>query len=95
MMKFYVKIHNNFIAVCDEDLINKTFEDGNTRLEVSARFYKDKLLDYKEVKNLLANGINLNLVGNKCVKLALDNKIIKKENILYIKGIPHAQIYTI
>ena len=95
MTKFYVKFHENVVAICDEDLIGKIFDDGKIKLEILPRFYGGELMDEKQIKDLLAKGKNLNLVGAKCIKIALDNKIIKEEHVLYVKGIPHAQVYSI
>ncbi len=81
----YVKIHKNnesFVtAVCDEELLNKIFREGKLLLDVNEHFYKGNLKD----------AVNLNLVGKKSIHLALKLKLISKECIINIQGVPHAQ----
>jgi len=90
----YVKVHEDVTALCDEDIIGKTFEDEKRRLEVSERFYKGELVDEKEVIEILQEGKNLNLVGNKVVSIALKIGIVKEEDIIIIGEVKHAQIYS-
>ncbi len=91
----YVKIHKNnesFVtAVCDEELLNKIFREGKLLLDVNEHFYKGKLLDEKEAEPILKDAVNLNLVGKKSIHLALKLKLISKECIINIQGVPHAQ----
>lgn len=95
----YIK-RNNFqgsevLAVCDENLIGKIFREKGLKLEVAKRFYKGKLVDEKELVNLIKNAGNVNIVGKNAVKTAVKNNIIKKEDIIKIKNIPHAIIFEI
>lgn len=91
----YIKIHKNnesFVtAVCDEELLNKVFKEGKLLLNVSEHFYKGKLLSEKEAENILKDAVNLNLVGKRSVDIALKLKLISKEGIINIQGVPHAQ----
>jgi hypothetical protein len=95
----YLKIHERqnrkIIAVCDKDLIGKIFEEKDLQLKVSENFYKGSILPEKEIIAILKDAININLVGKKTIKLALKNNIISKENIIKIKGVPHAQVISL
>ena len=95
----YVKVHiykqATIVAICDEDLIGKTIEDKDKRIEVSERFYKGKKRSPKQVLEIMKHSENLNLIGKKTVDLALKNHIIEKEGIIKIKNVPHAQMYEI
>ena len=97
--KMYVKIHKDgsgkVLAICDENLIGKTLEDGNICINVSERFYKGEIKNDNEVIKLMKIAENINMIGKKCVKLALDNGIIQEEDIIMIKGIPHAQVLSL
>ncbi len=91
----YIKLHKNnegFVtAACDEELLNKVLKEGKLALDVSEHFYKGKLVEDKEAEDILRNASNLNLVGKRCIDIALKLKLILKENIITIKGVPHAQ----
>ncbi len=95
----FVKIHNSgnteILAVSDEDLIGKKFKQGNLYIEVSESFYKDKRVDKKQLEDLLLHFDNINIIGKQSIEIALKINIIQKENIIFIKGIPHAQIFAI
>ncbi len=91
----YVKIHKNVIAMCDEDLIGKKFEDDHRQIDVSERFYKGELVDEKKVIELLEKGTNLNLFGNNVVDIAIKSGIVKEEEVIEIQGVKHVQIYNI
>jgi hypothetical protein len=95
----YIKIHKDgshkVLAICDENLIGKTFDDGKVYIEVSARFYKGEIKSDEEVVKLMKVADNVNMIGKKCMKLALDNGIIDKESIIIIKGVPYAQVLSL
>ncbi len=95
----YVKIHitgnRTITAICDEELINKTFSQGKLILEITERFYKGEIMKEDKVLELMNNATNLNIVGKKAIKLAIKNNIINKENVILIQNIPHAQVYQI
>ena len=89
----YVKVHEGAIAVCDAELVGKHFEQGKFVLDVSELFYKGELTNSAEVKEILCEGNNLNLVGKKVIALALEENVIREKDILMIDGVPHAQVY--
>ncbi len=94
----YVKVHSRehkkVIAICDENLIGKTFEERDKQLKISKRFYKGNIKGEEEVLDLIKTGDNLNIVGEKSVKLALKSKIVLKSNVRRIKSIPYIYIFS-
>lgn len=94
----YIKIHKDkeseVVAVSDENLIGRTFEDEKMCINVSERFYKGEKMNNNEVKEILVNAKSINAVGEESVKTCLELGLIKEENILIIGGIPHAQVIS-
>lgn len=91
-----LKIHNEgLISLCDSDLIGKKFEEGELQLDVSKRFYNGKKASKKEIVSALKDAKTANIVGDESIKFALDEKIITKETVKEIDGVPHAQIFTL
>tara|TARA_Y100000310_G_scaffold159627_1_gene159269 strand:- start:30407 stop:30691 length:285 start_codon:yes stop_codon:yes gene_type:complete len=92
----YVKIHRTkdqeIIAICDEDLLGKKFEEGRLMLDVKESFYKGEKKTDEETLEIMKKADILNIVGKKSINLAIKNKIISKDHIIKIKGIPHAQL---
>ena len=95
----FIKINKagekEILAVCDEDIVGKKFEQGDLCIEISEVFYKDKKVNRKELESLLKYYGDINIVGKQSIKITLELGIIEKESIIQIKGIPHAQIFTI
>lgn len=83
------------LAVCDKNLIGKTFKEKGLKLDVTERFYKGDLTDEKDVIKIIKNARNINIVGKNSVNIAIKEKLIKKENVIKIKNIPHAIIFEI
>ncbi|WP_461864021.1 DUF424 domain-containing protein [Thermococcus sp.] len=92
----YVKIYNVqgevLLAACDEELLGRTFREGELKLEVRERFYGGELKDVNELEKLLAEATIANLVGERCVSKAIELGYVDKDRVLYIEGIPHAQM---
>ena len=80
------------IAVCDKELIGKSFEDGGLFLKVTESFYKGEEITESELKASLKYATIANLVGERTVKCALDNAFIEEANVISVAGVPHAQI---
>jgi len=94
-MSLIVTIHKRdartIIAVCDKELLGKTFTQGNKQLDLSSEFYKGEEKTTEETGDLIRNADGVNLVGKDSVKLGIQEGVIDEENIVKIDGIPSAQ----
>ena len=92
---FFVKIHKKLgrevLAICDEEILGKTLDDGNIHFEIKAEFYQGEKLNEAQVRILLKDFQNYNLIGEEIVKIAIEIGVIDKDQVIKIKGIPHAQ----
>lgn len=79
------------LAVCDDDLLGKRFEEGNKQLDLTSGFYRGKEKSEEEIGGMIIGSYIINLVGEESIKLALKLNIVNEKNIIRIKGIPHAQ----
>ena len=93
-MKVYVKIHcrNEIetVACCDEKLLNKIFKEGNLEIEISDRFFGGQLMQLEEAIDILKEASSFNIVGENIIKKAIDCKLLPKEGVRSINGIPMA-----
>lgn len=87
-MKFYVKVHEGVIAICDAEIVGKKFGS----FDVSERFYKGELVELEEVKKILKEEGNFNLVGEHIVQVAVDLGVLEKKSVVDV-GVKHGQIY--
>ena len=79
------------LAICDEDIIGKKYEEGKLQLDLTSNFYKGESRTEEDILKLIPAAHILNLVGQKSVDFALKHKLIEKEHIITIADIPHAQ----
>ncbi len=78
------------LAVCDPELVGLVFEDKNKVLDLSRSFYRGDLTPNNVVESLMKEAYIMNLVGERSIKLALDNHLISKDFIFKIKNVPYA-----
>lgn len=97
----YVKVHEGergrIVAVCDKDLIGKVLEEGDLFLDLDKYrgFYVGELAGRERVEELLSDFASVNLVGRRCVDIALAMGIADDDDVIYIKETPHIQIYKV
>jgi len=84
------------VAICDSELIGKTFEQENVQLEVKESFFKGKEVSKEELIEILHDmsmeDATFNIVGEESVNTALEEGIIHEEAIKRIQGIPFALV---
>ena len=92
-MSIFCKVHDEKILACaDEDLIGRTFSEGELEIKISEIFYKDFKVDEKKLVKLLKGFDNINLIGKKVVGIAIKENLVNKEKIKKIDGKPMAII---
>ncbi len=79
------------LAACDADLLGKRFEEGEIHIEVTREFYFEAYVSEKTFRNSLKIATIINLVGENVVRIAIEEGIVDKDNVLKIENIPHAQ----
>jgi hypothetical protein len=94
-----VKIHKsyrNVVAICDSNLLGKTFEEGQKQIKISENFFKGEEKNEKDVFKVIedaaAEDYTFNIVGEQSVNLALKAGIIRPEGVIKIQGIPIALV---
>ncbi len=92
-----IKSYRYVVALADDDLIGKKFEEGNLQLDVKENFYKGEEKSEEEIVEDLINmkleDATFNIVGNKSVELALNNGIISNEHVGEINGVKFAMVF--
>ena len=95
----FVKIHNSYrdvIAICDEDLLGKKFEEGKFQLDVKESFYNGEKKDASQIAELLLHekteDATFNIVGEESVNAAIKAGIVTKQGIKTIQGVPFALV---
>ncbi|NPE28082.1 DUF424 domain-containing protein [Methanococcoides sp. SA1] len=95
----YLKIHKSpnqtIVAVCDKELIGKKLTKGEIVIDISEGFYKGEIASEETIKQALLNAPSANMFGTRSVQCAIDSGAVDPECVIYIDGIPHAQIYRL
>ncbi len=94
-MKVYRVKGEIVVAVCDSDIVGKTFREGDLKIEVKESFYGERDVDESEVRKALRIATIANITGKRAVQLAIDMGIVDKENVLKIGDCWHAQMVVI
>jgi hypothetical protein len=79
------------VAICDKELLGKRIVFAQLKVKISKYFYGGEIIDEKKAIYLMESCTIGNLIGEKIIKLAIERKLIAKENVILIGGIPHAQ----
>ncbi|MEM0141090.1 MAG: DUF424 family protein [Thermoplasmatales archaeon] len=92
--KMYRTPTDTLLAAADEELVGKEYKDGKFKLKISESFYVDVLVNENVFSDLLKMCTIANLVGERCIGIAVGLGLVSEENILRIGGVPHAQFST-
>lgn len=91
-VKMYRRGPEVLVAACDIDILGKTFKSKDLKITVSEGFYKGDAGNEDLLVNRLEMATVANLVGRKCIKVAIDHGFVDPKCVLVIDGVPHAQI---
>lgn len=83
------------LAAADSNLIDKEFREGKFHIKVLSGFYGNMRVSDETFTSSLGICTIANLVGKHVVGLAIDMDFIDSENVIYIDGIPYAQLAKI
>lgn len=88
-----VKIHDNgsntIIAICDSKNLGKIYSKGDFILDASSDFFKGIQMDSKELLMKLHKADSVYAIGDKSTEFLVKNKILSKDNVKFIDGIPY------
>ncbi len=94
-MKKYDTEGQIMIAVCDMNILGKRFREGKLVLRLDSSFYKGDEADETEVKDALLSATIANIAGEKAIACAVECGCIDPDAVIFIEGIPHAQMIRI
>jgi hypothetical protein len=91
-MKEYTTQGEVLLAACDDEVLGKTFCEGELELMVSESFYRGEKVSSEFFITKIKSATIVNLVGKEVIDIALELGLITPEGIIEIDGVPHAQI---
>ncbi len=84
---------NLMLNICDPELVDKTLEDGATKIKINSNYYAERDVDEHEAKHLLEKCTSINMVGEKTISLATSLGIGAEKSIRRIEGIPFLIVF--
>ncbi len=94
-MKKYETERQLIVAVCDKDIIGKKFQEGELTLKLEPSFYKGQDASVSEIKEALSCATIANVAGEKAIACAVECGCVEPDTVIFIEGIPHAQMIRI
>ncbi|MHC1605591.1 MAG: DUF424 domain-containing protein [Candidatus Methanofastidiosia archaeon] len=95
-MKAYVNTKQSgrdlIVAICDEEVLDREFKEGNVKLCANKSFYNGKLVDINELEYFMISATILNIIGKNSVEKAITLGLVDEKNVLKIGGTVHAQM---
>ncbi len=91
----FLKIHHSpglcdVIAVCDSELLNTTLKHGDVEVHISDdTCYGSTETDEDEIRKIITGAANLNLIGKKTIKTAIECGVVEEGTCLMIGELPH------
>jgi len=96
----FLKIHRSpeagtVVAVCDRELINTTIEHDGAAIAITEAFYGNRCVTEDEVVEALRAAENANIMGERCVALAVRHGIVDADSCIRIGTVPHALVFRL
>ena len=95
----FLKIHRSpqgdVVAACDRELMGKRLTHGDVEIVISESFYGSTPANEEEVRKALRDAGNINLMGKRVVRIAIDMELITEKGCIIFSGVPHAQIFRV
>lgn len=94
-----VKVHSinekKLVAVCDDNLLGKKFEEGELQIDLTGNFYRGEKTEENEIGEMVKNAYLIDFVGEESVAYAIKKGLARSEGVLRISGIPKAQVFSL
>lgn len=81
------------VSVCDREILGKCL--GDSGFEVKDDFYGGNECGGEKLREVLKEATIINAVGTKAINFLVKEKIIEKNNVIMVGGVPHAQVVTL
>ena len=94
-IRMHVRNRERLLAACDEELLGRTFAEGDARLRVSEIFYCGELVTEDILRERMRSVTIMNLVGERTVSVAKESGYVSDDATITIEGVKHAQVVVL
>ncbi len=97
ILSFFSKTHSTekgiIVAVCDEDINGRVFEENGLVLDIDKDFFCDAKMSKTELLEILKDARTANICGNEVIDFLVENNILEDEQVKTIAGIKYAIMF--
>ncbi|MGM5485339.1 MAG: DUF424 domain-containing protein [Nanobdellota archaeon] len=90
--RIHHKDGRSVMTLCDENILGKTFEEGEKILDLSSPFYDGKKISHDYARQFTKTVSSINAAGEESVDFLIKEGLTKEEDVLKIDNIPHIQV---
>ena len=80
------------LALCDKNLIGKSYEQGKAVLDLKSDFYNGEEMDVETIMKHVYASYIINAVGQETINLLLHKNLIDNSDIKTIQDIPYTLV---
>ena len=95
MKMIAIRIHTSrgerILAAADEELLGRTFREGDARITVSETFYRGEVVPEEVLAERMKSVTIMNLVGERAVSVGISEGHVAACSVVTIGGVMHAQ----
>lgn len=84
---------STMVNLCDEEILGRTLVEGKLKVEINDGYFGNTCVDEKEAVELLKNSEIANLVGERIVGKAVEEKLADPKAVRRIDGVPFLMIF--
>jgi hypothetical protein len=90
------KVYRSVVAVCDSEIVGRTFEEGIRQLNIKENFFNGEEIAEKEliekIDDLAKEDATFFIAGKKSVSCAIKAGIVTQEGIGTVQEVPFALV---
>ncbi|MEM0117347.1 MAG: DUF424 family protein [Conexivisphaerales archaeon] len=81
------------VNLCDEEVLGKTLVEGSLKVEITNGYFGENRVNDEEALQLLRKSDIANLVGERIVSKAIDERLADPRAVRRIDGVPFLMIF--
>lgn len=85
--------NNSMLNICDSDLLGRTISESNFTMNISERYYAERIVGKSEAEDLLKSSSIINMVGKETISLSTGLGIGSLKGVKKIDGVPFLIVY--
>ena len=84
---------NSMLNICDSDLLGRIVSESNFTINISEKYYAERIVGKSEAEDLLKNSSVINMVGKETISLSIGLGIGSLNGVKKIDGVPFLIVY--